>query len=114
MGMQRMMFGSAAQLTLSLSSNTALGFAYPPFPSTALSQTISPTVSGGSGSYTYAWAYVSGDNTITRMSSATSANQSWSKSLSAGATANAIWRLTVSDGLTSVSDEVSVELYANA
>lgn len=114
MGMQRMMFGSAAQLTLSLSSNTAIGFASPPFPSTATSQTIIPTVSGGSGSYTYAWAYVSGDNAITRMSSASSANQQWSKSLFAGATANAIWRLTVSDGLTSVSDEVSVELSTGA
>ena len=59
--------------------------------------TATPT--GGTGPYTYAWAYVSGDAGLSANSS-TSATTTWTGSITAlGQDKTAVWRCTVTDSL---------------
>lgn len=76
----------------------------------------SPTAagSGGTGSYTYSWVFVSGDNTITAVSP-TAASTKFSASITdpsgSGVTKNGVYKCTVSDGTTSANTpNVSISL----
>lgn len=62
------------------------------------------TVTGGSGSYTYAWSYVSGSPAV--VTSPTSASTTFSRNASAADPANTltgVYRCTVTDAATSLT-----------
>lgn len=63
---------------------------------TTTSVTVTPT--GGTGPYTYAWAYLSGDAIFTA-SAPTAATTTFSGSVAAGEDKSAVWRCTVTDSL---------------
>lgn len=55
------------------------------------------TAVGGSGTYTYAWTYVSG-SVIPTISSDTSSAPTWSATQTAPTTLNAVWQCVVTTG----------------
>ena len=63
---------------------------------TTNSVTVTPT--GGTGPYTYAWAYVSGDAVFTATSPA-AATTTFSGSVAAGEDKTAVWSCTITDSL---------------
>lgn len=65
-------------------------------PGTAITNACTITVSGGSGSYSYAWSRTSGDATIA-ISSATAATVSWSHTFGVPAVLDAFWQCVVTD-----------------
>ena len=100
----------AAGASLSAVKNgdsAAEGFA-PPNSQALITNTVIVTASGGAGPITHSWAFVSGNNVFT-ISNSASATVTWS--VTAGLIARtAVWRDTVSDGVTSVT--VDVNLFA--
>lgn len=70
----------------------------------------SPAYTGGSGSYSYSWAYVSGDATI-GITSATQERPLWSHS-SVTTSRQAVWRVTVTDTANgnTATDDITVVL----
>lgn len=75
---------------------------------TVTSSPATASATGGSGSYTYAWSYVSGD--VLSIGTPTSASTRFSKSLAQGATAHSVYRCTISDGTSSVTGGVTINL----
>jgi len=66
-----------------------------------------PTISGGNGTYSYSWQRISGS--IFTISSSTAQRPYWYATFcNDGATE--VWRVTVTSGSTSVTDDVSVSL----
>lgn len=65
------------------------------------------TVSGGSGSITYSWARISGSTAI-NAGSPTSKNTSFVGNVSPGASINATFRLTATDGISSDTYDVTI------
>lgn len=61
------------------------------------SQNAIASGSGGTGTYTYLWQYVSGD--VFNITSSTSAGTKFSKSIAAGTSYTGIYRCKVSDGV---------------
>lgn len=66
-------------------------------PGSVTTNTVTVTPDGGTGPYTYAWTYVSGD-TFT-VNSPTSAATSFSTSLTAGQEKSGVYRCTITDSL---------------
>lgn len=84
---------------------SAEGFA-PPFNQTLTTNSVTVSVSGGSGIYTHSWAFVSGNN-VFAISDATASTVNWTANV--GVTPrSAVWRDTVSDGVTFVTVDVNV------
>lgn len=79
----------------------------PPNTQTLTTNTVTITPSGGSGSYTHSWAFVSGHNVFS-ISSASAATVSWTATVGLFLR-SAVWRDTVSDGVNSVTVDVVVE-----
>lgn len=78
-----------------------------------LSPLITPsctaTPTGGNGSYSYTWAYVSGDSSsITLNSGQGTPTANWRVIGVNGNSWSAVWKCTVSDGTTSASANVTV------
>ena len=68
-------------------------------------RSVSALPSGGSGNYTYAWAFLSGDEAA--ITFATSANPQWAATVSDGVPHVGAWRVTVTDttyGVTATAD----------
>jgi hypothetical protein len=63
---------------------------------TTPSVTVTPT--GGTGPYTYAWTYISGDSGFTA-NTASSASTTFTGSVAAGEDRSAVWKCTVTDFL---------------
>lgn len=79
------------------------------------SHTFSPsyagvTVSNGNGSYSYSWARISG-SALLSAASPTTLNTGFTATVAPGASASAVFELTVSDGIT--SDTLSVTITIN-
>jgi len=88
----------------------ANGFA-PPTTQTLTTNTVTVTPTGGSGSYTHSWAFASGNNIFT-VSNPTGATVTWTGTV--GTTEkNAVWRDTVSDGISTVTVDVPVTAQVN-
>ena len=80
----------------------------PPNNQFLITNDVTVTATGGVGPITHSWAFVSGNNAFT-ISSSTSGTVSWS--VNAGLIArSAVWRDTVSDGVSFVT--VDVNLFA--
>lgn len=103
--------GPALSATVSASSASQTGIGTGPF--TTPTVAVSPT--GGTPGYTYAWARVSGDASIS-ISSSTSQTPSWSASGTPTQTKVAVWRCTVTDsvlGTAVATPDVTVSITFN-
>lgn len=67
------------------------------------------TVTGGTGSYTYSWARISGSTALSA-ASPSSLNTGFSGTVAPGASAASVFRLTVSDGTTSDTLNVTITI----
>lgn len=106
--------GSGVSALTASKSGDASGSVFMPEPApssaTVGSNTVTVFASGGTGSYTYTWAYLSGDAGIAISGGSTGPAKSWSKSVGKNATVNAVWRCTVNDGVNSILLNVSISL----
>ncbi len=76
---------------------------------TVQSEAVTATPSGGSGSFTYNWALVSGSSAVTAVSPSSATTSFRSTGVSTSRTA--VFRCTVSDGITSATtNDVNVTL----
>lgn len=99
---------SINQLTASVDFTTASGSALVPGPATTGNVTASG--SGGTGSYTYAWEFVSGDTNI-QCINASGAVAHWLRTSGTTGTFIATWRCKVSDGVsTAYAPDVTVTI----
>jgi len=80
-----------------------------PFANTVVTDAVTITPQGGTGTPSYAWAYVSGDSGIT-VSNATAATVTFSGVVSRNDTRTAVWRCTVTRGSQTASTLVTVNL----
>jgi len=80
-----------------------------PFANTVVSDAITITPQGGTGTPSYAWAYVSGDSSIT-VSDTTAATVTFSGVVSRNDTRTAVWRCTVTRGSQTASTQITVNL----
>lgn len=114
MTIQQMLLGSGAALPpLSVVANDAFNevIVESPAPPTAtVAASSTATASGGTGSYTYSWTYVSGDTGIIVLGSSTSSTCQWDASVPVNTSRSAVWRITVSDGVSTATDDISVGL----
>lgn len=82
-----------------------------PITLTVNSNSVTVTATGGSGSYAYNWAFVSGDSGIAINGGTSGASKSWSKTMSKNSETSAVWRCTVTDGVsTPINIDVLVSL----
>lgn len=108
-------FGSLQNpLNVSLSDTTAYGFvliAHPPSPSTAYTNNIVVTVSGGEPPYTLNWTRVSGSSEPV-ISLNTGSDVIWALGKGTNITVNSVWHCTVTDSVANMvaSDNVNVQL----
>lgn len=72
--------------------------------------TATVTATGGSGSYSYSWSRISGDTVTTRTSPTVNTSTWYRGSMIAGGSYQSVWRCTVSDGTSSVSVDITVNL----
>lgn len=110
MTIQQMLFGGYK--TVKVTAPDANGDVFinePAPPSTSVNASSTAVASGGTGSYTYSWTFVSGD-ALSPSAGTTSATCSWSSTLSKNTTKLATWRITVSDGVTSASHDILIDL----
>jgi hypothetical protein len=93
---------------LSVTADTASGSGSPGLITTSVGPNTTP--SGGTGPYTYAWSYQSGDTNIS-VSSFTAQNPTWSKTMGNFALTDATWLVTVTDSLSATaSASITVNL----
>lgn len=64
------------------------------------------SVTGGDGSHSYSWTYISGDVTLTGSTTGSSASFAGT----AGVNESSVYRVTVNDGITSDFDDITVTL----
>lgn len=111
------LFFSSLQVSASdVTGTTSLNVGSCATPETGIPNT---TVTGGSGSFTYAWSYLSGDTNTATDPGSTVQNPKWfptAPGLCTGsggtATADAVWHLVVTDTVTlaTVSTNINVHL----
>jgi hypothetical protein len=81
-------------------------------PDTAFSTSPNTTPVGGTAPYTYSWAYVSGDASIT-LNSAGIQNPTWERFFAVGDSVAAVWRVTATDANSNTAtDDINVTLTA--
>lgn len=80
-----------------------------PTTQTAFSDPVSFTVSGGNPSPSISWARISGDATTSQNTGGLT-NVQWNASVNTNNTKTSVWRLTVNDGVTVVTKDVTVSL----
>lgn len=67
------------------------------------------TVSGGNPSPSISWAYISGDSSMTQ--NIGGLTPQWNSAVNRGASKSAVYRITVSDGVSSATRDVTVNLF---
>lgn len=98
---------------LSVSAANATNTVFLPEPAPITQSLNAGTVAvpvGGTGSYTYSWAFVSGSAAINVSGSTTNANCSWTGTVQKNTALTAVWRCTVNDGVNSATTNVTVRL----
>lgn len=78
--------------------------------STYVSASTTLSISGGTGTYSVSWARVSGDAIIALGSGANSLTPWWGATVQKHGYYAAIWRATISDGVSTITRDVLVEL----
>lgn len=81
-----------------------------PTTQTTFSNVVTITVSGGNPGPSISWARISGDATMSLIFAANSLNQQWSASVTTNNNKVATYRITVSDGVSSATRDVTVTL----
>ena len=98
----------AAGAKLKVTASTTAPYGSIATAGTATTNTCALSVLNGSGSYSVAWSYVSGDASIA-ISSATGMTVTWSRVMNnTVASYSAIWQAVVTDTVTGATDSVSV------
>lgn len=90
----------AAGMSLTLTPTSPGSRVFTPEPAplaTTLSTSASVSVTGGTGPYTYAWSYVSGDVGITASTGTTGTSCGWQCTLHKNSEATARWQVVVTD-----------------
>lgn len=67
------------------------------------------TVSGGNPGPSISWSYISGDGSISQNVGGLNSVQ-WNAAVNRNASKSAVWRLTVSDGVSSATRDVTINL----
>ena len=99
--------------SVTLSPVLALGFGTGASAATVTSGTVTSTVEDGEGPFSYQWAFVSGDNTITP-TNPTDPDTTFSSSLATNQTKDATFELTVTDAMNNTATaQVAVQLSNN-
>lgn len=80
-----------------------------PTTQTTYSNPATFTVSGGNPSPSVSWAYLSGDNTISQNVGGLNSVQ-WNAAVNRNLSKTGVWRLTVSDGVSSATKDVTINL----
>lgn len=99
-------------LTATVSPAEVYGWGYSASPIRVTTGSASASVTGGSGSYTYAWT-VPGGSGWTALSPTNSASQFRSPLLSAGGDDGTLATCTITDTATGTTATVSVDVYAS-
>ena len=109
-GIQMALLGVAGGPPLSVTADDAVGFAEGPSNSgfVTTENSTNTTAAGGVAPYTYAWSRVSG--TSPTINSATAQNPSWSETVFDGAESVSVWRVTVTDSVSSTA-YVDINVY---
>lgn len=81
-----------------------------PTTQTTYSNGIAITVSGGNPGPSVSWSYVSGDATMSLQFASNSLTQQWFASVNRNSSKTAVYRCTVSDGVSSATRDVTVTL----
>ena len=107
-----LLIGSSAAASELFATADGIAFAEglrPPGTQLLTTNTVTVTVTGAAGPVTHSWAFVSGNNIFT-ISDSTAAAVSWSV-LASIIEREAIWRDTVSDGVSIVTVDVTVSAF---
>lgn len=107
MSLQSLLGGSAPPMSLSLSPVTVYGVRSSVGTCTSSATTV--TVTGGVAPYTYAWSYVSGDNTMSAVVP-TGVSTGFSASLTLDQEKSAVWQCVATDNLGTPSSPVQVNV----
>lgn len=111
MPIQQILLGGASPLTADVAPTLVTGHSAT-FPATVTSSSCTVTASGGTGSYTYEWEYVSGA-TLEYVSPISSSTQAWRTLISNNSQRIGFYRCKVSDGVSTVyTSTVEVRLSA--
>lgn len=111
MATQQILLGGATPLTADVTPTLVIGHS-DIFPATVTSNSCTVTASGGTGSYTYEWEYVSG-SALEYVSPISSPTQAWRTLISNQSQRTAFYRCKVSDGVsTTYTSTVEVRLSA--
>lgn len=109
MGVQQMMLGAAPLSVVATDAVNVVFLSEPSPSSTEVSATSYASASGGGGSYTYSWARVSGSVSIIPTST-TTASVTFYADVPKNSTLDAVWRVTVGDGMSTVTYDIAVSL----
>lgn len=110
MGVQQMLLGGRGVVVVTAPDASGTVFLSEPAPAnSAVSAGSTAVASGGTGSYTYSWTFLSGD-AMSTPAGTTSAACTWSSTVAKNTSKSSNWRITVSDGATSASDDITVYL----
>lgn len=107
MSLQSLLGGASTPMNVSLSTTDVYG--YRSGSGTGVTNVTTATVSGGVAPYTYAWTYVSGDNTMSA-TVPTGVTTAFSASLSVNQEKDAVWQVVAIDNLGATSPPVQVNV----
>jgi len=104
--------GAVAYTPISLGGpTTAYGETFgTPTSQVTYSNIITITVSGGNPGPSVSWTRISGDATMSLVLAGSSLGQQWSASVNTNNSKTAVYRITVSDGVSSATRDVTVTL----
>lgn len=105
-GVLSLLVASGRSLSATKSGDADATGTSPPNIQSLSTNTVTVTPAGGAGSYTHSWAFVSGDAVFT-ISNAAAAAVAWTVTVGLVAK-SAVWRDTVSDGVSTTSVDVNV------
>lgn len=103
--------GAVKYIPISLGGSTVIQGNSCGLPTTQQTYTSggSITVSGGNPGPSVSWSYISGDASIAQ--NIAGLTPQWNSAVNRGASKSAVWRVTVSDGVSSAQRDVTVNLF---
>lgn len=99
-------FGGGSGFSVTVSPGAASGNVFVPEPAalfqTVTTDTVTASAAGGTGPYTYSWAYVSGSSAH-EPSNPSGAATNWSATQPKNSTRDSVWRVTATDSLSATA-----------